>query len=53
MQAKHFGGSYPYMSPEQVEAVYGGRTPRDVGPESDLYSLGIVLWELLTGETSA
>ena len=38
-------GSPAYMSPEQVE----GDTER-MGPSCDIYSLGIILYELLTGE---
>ncbi len=48
----HFGGSIAYMSPEQLEAC-NPRHDRQAGSldgRSDLYSLGIVLWELLTGD---
>ncbi|MDG2380458.1 MAG: serine/threonine-protein kinase [Pirellulaceae bacterium] len=46
-----FGGSMAYMSPEQLEACHpalGGSAHR-VRESSDIYSLGIVLWELMTG----
>ncbi len=47
----YFGGSLSYMSPEQLEACHPGRAGRaeDLDTRSDLYSLAVVLWELLTG----
>jgi serine/threonine protein kinase len=46
-----FGGSLAYMSPEQLEACHPllGGSPRSVREGSDVYALGVVLWELLTG----
>ncbi len=38
-------GTLQYMSPEQT-----GRMNRPLTPQSDLYSLGIVFYELLTGD---
>ncbi len=47
----YFGGSLSYMSPEQLEACHPGyrRTPGELDTRADIYSLGVVLWELLTG----
>ncbi|MBL9025677.1 MAG: protein kinase [Myxococcales bacterium] len=35
-------GSIPYMAPEQIEG-------RDVGPACDVWSLGVLFWEILAG----
>ena len=46
------GGTLTYMSPEQLEACNPtlSTPPQEVDGRSDLFSLGIVLWELLLGE---
>ncbi|MFO1064059.1 MAG: serine/threonine-protein kinase [Pirellulales bacterium] len=50
--AAYFGGSLAYMSPEQMEASLPSSsvTPKDLDGRSDIYALGVVLWELLIGE---
>lgn len=51
--AAYFGGSLSYMSPEQLEAFHplNPREAADLDRRSDVYSLGVLLWELLTGST--
>jgi serine/threonine protein kinase len=48
--AAYFGGTLAYMSPEQLEAYNPAheRRPDQIDARADVYSLGLVLWELLT-----
>jgi hypothetical protein len=49
--AAYFGGSLAYMSPEQLEASNPDheRKPDELDGRSDIYSLAVMLWEMLTG----
>jgi serine/threonine protein kinase len=50
--AAYFGGSLAYMSPEQLDAANPkcDEHPDSLTASTDIYSLGIVLWELLTSK---
>ena len=48
LQSAAVGGTLPYMAPEQI-AVYAGKQLLPTDARADLYSLGVVLYELLTG----
>lgn len=49
--AAYFGGSLTYMSPEQLEAFDPTRDmkPEDLDARADIFSLGVLLWELTYG----
>jgi serine/threonine protein kinase len=46
-----FGGSLAYMAPEQLAACHNvlEGSPRLVKEASDIYAMGVLLWELLCG----
>jgi serine/threonine protein kinase/formylglycine-generating enzyme required for sulfatase activity len=43
-RAQEFCGTPAYTSPEQIQST------RDVDPRTDVYSMGVVLWQLLSGQ---
>lgn len=46
------GGTLPYMSPEHLDAFNpnGSTLPDEVGESSDIYAMGLILYEMLAGE---
>jgi serine/threonine protein kinase/tetratricopeptide (TPR) repeat protein len=46
------GGTLPYMSPEHLDAFNprGSTAPEAVDERSDIYALGLILFEMLAGE---
>ncbi len=44
------GGTLPYMAPEQLRAFLNPELWSTMGASADIYSLGLVLRELLTGQ---
>jgi tetratricopeptide (TPR) repeat protein len=42
------GGTLPFMSPEHIDSIQYGMPVTD--PRSDIYGLGIILYEMLTGQ---
>lgn len=49
---RRLGGTLPYMAPEQLEATVLEPSPGPavIDPRSDLFSLGVIAYELLCGE---
>lgn len=46
---KGMGGTLRYMPPEQMDVLYDGADVKTVDGRADVYSLGVVLFELATG----
>jgi eukaryotic-like serine/threonine-protein kinase len=52
VQRALIGGTLPYMSPEHLDAFdpTGATAPSDVDERSDIYALGLILFEMIAGE---
>ena len=51
-RADRIGGTLAYMAPERIAALLAGKAASEslLDPRSDLYSLGVLLYELITGK---
>ncbi|HVS37727.1 MAG TPA: protein kinase [Gemmataceae bacterium] len=47
---RRIGGSLPYMPPEQLRAFLGEAPSRALDGRLDLFALGVILYQVLTGE---
>ena len=49
---RRLGGTLPYMAPEQLLAMDGAslEARAEIGERSDIFSLGVILYELLCGQ---
>jgi tetratricopeptide (TPR) repeat protein len=50
VRAKRRGGTLPYMAPEQVRAGLDDDELAPIDARADLFALGVLLYELLTGK---
>jgi eukaryotic-like serine/threonine-protein kinase len=48
--AQRIGGTLPYMAPEQLAALIDPRSTRPLPPQTDLFALAVILFQLLTGK---
>ena len=46
---RRLGGTLPYMSPEQLLEIAKREQPTNIGAGSDVFSLGVILYQLATG----
>jgi len=55
LASQRVGGTLAYMAPEQIAALQKDRAAaaREFDPRADVYSLGVVLYELLSGQLPA